>query len=882
MTDDEKALVFEDPDDPAKDILAWAAERALWIQDALRRLAQSERLSKADRNELVAMIRKEHGLAVKSPPPSPIPLIAYHLGPRGSTGFSDTRILGIQDIRHVGRMAGGETLLFGRDGLSAIYGDNGAGKSGYTRIFRRVGSGRGDDLKKKILPDVFAEGPAGEARAEIKVERGGAVTQFCWCASNPNAHIPGLCVFDSDATHAYVDAGNAIELLPFNIDIILRLREFCDDARSEFEAEKQTIDDQWQESYPDLPKDTHAENIVQNLSADTTANEIEEFGVLRPERMERFEALSSLVAVPRERLKTLTSLLPIIESAAPVLAAAEALLEDDALEGILSLDREATRLWQAAADADTHLLEGHDLPVGNPAWKKMWEAAREFSETLVHPGHVFPNTQSQARCPLCQQELDDIARIRLLRLEDYVSSKLRKEADNAASLALTRKAELDEKIKAAEDALSKLDLSKENKSLATDLSIWLPAAKARRASLDQWLNGKGCLAPSPIKVAARLANMVATVSDDMANFVAGDNVREAKAVVDEFRELQAWLELGQHKREILARVQDLVRIKKLDACIASTSSTAVTRFFNALKDRYLSDTLLRAYNKEISSLNLNRLKVTVTPKNARDSAKFLIDLKGRKHTTSKLSEILSEGERSALSLAAFLAEQSIGGGAGSLVFDDPVSSLDHEWATMIAKRLAEEAKKRQIIVFTHDLVFYDMLCTATDRAKVPISFQRLFRRNDSGTSGHVDPVPSNWKSQKVKDRISHLKPLIKAARSKANISPDDYEFDTKGIYGRMRDTWERLVEELLFHKVVQRFQKGVSTSELRYLTADPEILERIEMAMTRTSTFSHDNAVATDQIPQPDELDADMKELEEVTELIVQHHKDIDNSKKKK
>lgn len=59
-----------------------------------------------------------------------------------------------------------------------------------------------------------------------------------------------------------------------------------------------------------------------------------------------------------------------------------------------------------------------------------------------------------------------------------------------------------------------------------------------------------------------------------------------------------------------------------------------------------------------------------------------------------LSEVLSEGERRALSLAAFLAEQSIGGGSGCLVFDDPVSSLDHWWACRSGARKMEFARGR--------------------------------------------------------------------------------------------------------------------------------------------------------------------------------------------
>lgn len=880
MTDYAKALGFEGESDPAQDILTWAADKLLWVRDALRRLAVSGELTEVDKAELVCMIRKAQGLPVAVEPPIAIPLTAHHLGARGASGYSDTRILGIHHIRHVGRMADDASLTFPKDGLAAIYGDNGAGKSGYTRIFRRAGSGRGDDLKKQILPDVFAEGPTGDASAVIEVEQSGACAPLSWNAADPELRIPGLWVFDSDATHAYVDSGNAIELLPFNIDIIPALIEFYDTARAEFEAEAKALSESLSRTCPQPPTGTAAAAFVRDLTEATTVEEIVAAVTLSPDQLARRDALSAQVATPQESLKALTALHPIISTAAPALALAEAAMADDALNTLRALHQEAARLRQAAADANTHLLDGHALPVGDPVWKEMWQAARKYAEALAHPGHGFPDIRPDALCPLCQQDLDDTARGRFLRLEDYVSTTIRKEADDAVRLALDGIAELEGKLEAAQGVLTNLDLSKQNPALAVDLAAWLPAMRTRRASIDEWIKGQGDLTPLPAPVADRLAKMMVTVKADMTAITAGSNTPEAMAAAQELRDLQSWVGLEGRLGDLEAFVAGQKCLAKLRACVAATNTNALTRFFNSLKDRHLSETLLKAYQAEIVALNLSRLKVTVTPKNARNSARFLIDLDGRKHTTSKLSEILSEGERRALSLAAFLAEQSIGGGAGCLVFDDPVSSLDHYWAEVIAKRLAIEAKIRQIIVFTHDLVFYDKLCTATEKAEVHLSFQRLFRRNDTGTSGHVDPVRSNWKSQKVKDRISDLRPLIAQARKKADISPDAYEFDAKGIYGRMRDTWERLVEELLFHKVVQRFSRNISTSELRYLTADPAILSRIDAGMTRTSTFSHDNPIAlTDPFPEPKDMEADLKELEDVTNWLGEHHKTVNKKK---
>jgi len=72
---------------------------------------------------------------------------------------------------------------------------------------------------------------------------------------------------------------------------------------------------------------------------------------------------------------------------------------------------------------------------------------------------------------------------------------------------------------------------------------------------------------------------------------------------------------------------------------------------------------------------------------------------------TKVEEVLSEGEHRCLATAAFLAELGQSGHTSAIVLDDPVSSLDHKHRDAVAARLVEEAKARQVIIFTHDLAF---------------------------------------------------------------------------------------------------------------------------------------------------------------------------------
>src|SRR6185369_6852838 len=94
-----------------------------------------------------------------------------------------------------------------------------------------------------------------------------------------------------------------------------------------------------------------------------------------------------------------------------------------------------------------------------------------------------------------------------------------------------------------------------------------------------------------------------------------------------------------------------------------------------------------------------------------------VETRGRKGETLrslviggyKPDQVLSEGEQRALALADFLAEATLTPGTAGIILDDPVTSMDNQRKERIAVRLAKEAKTRQVIVFTHDIVFLQML-----------------------------------------------------------------------------------------------------------------------------------------------------------------------------
>ena len=163
--------------------------------------------------------------------------------------------------------------------------------------------------------------------------------------------------------------------------------------------------------------------------------------------------------------------------------------------------------------------------------------------------------------------------------------------------------------------------------------------------------------------------------------------------------------------------------------------------------------------------------------------------------------MLSEGEHRAIALACFLAEISLDSNSVScIVLDDPVSSLDHVRAKKVAMRLRDEAKTRQVIIFTHDLYFSNLF---SKREARKISVDSDIDASGKTVFGVVGKMP--FEGEKVHTQICHLKQLVKELKSPSLSSTERNDKLHLG-YRNFRMTLTRLVEEcLLCGAVARRF-----------------------------------------------------------------------------
>lgn len=202
-------------------ILAWSQDRPGWQRDALRRIVAKGRLDADDIKELVVLCKQGRG--EKNGAPKPDPLAKAHLPANPGQGAA-VSLLSVADVDGVNNLAPGQTLTFEQNGITIVYGDNAAGKSGYARILKRACRAR---HAGKIEPNIYAQQPPpAHASATISYSIGGKPqSPEQWQdGEHPRATLSAVSVFDSDCASIHIKEKKRSRFVPSALMYRMNLR----------------------------------------------------------------------------------------------------------------------------------------------------------------------------------------------------------------------------------------------------------------------------------------------------------------------------------------------------------------------------------------------------------------------------------------------------------------------------------------------------------------------------------------------------------------------------------------------------------------------------------------------------------------------------------
>jgi ABC-type lipoprotein export system ATPase subunit len=851
------------------DIIDWSSTKlSLWKHDALRRLACQSALTKADHDELLNHIRDGAGFDVTPKPAACVPLEKTHFG-SAVTG-APLHIKTIRNVENVNRLVPSANLTFAPQGLTVVYGRNGSGKSGFVRIFRTACRTRVERPEKlKVLADVYGSG-GGPQKAEIVIDHAGTEEVVTW-TNGGNAHeaLLHVAVFDSSAAQLYVDGGSNIQFLPFGLALPHKLNELCLELKEKLENERKPVTAQLATAIINFasPRATAAQTVYGKLIGKTTDEQIEKASAFSKEDQERLDLLTGLLTGASTMGADLKALATWLGKVGSECVALNEALSDAKLEEARTAKEAAVEARKLAGMDSSKLFKDEPLPgIGSESWRQLWQAAREYSTTEAYAGQPFPVVSTRdkdAACVLCLQPLSDEASGRLERFEAFISGKI-------ATAAKEAEARVQALLKAMPETGSFADatwsarleqITKRDQATGDGLTVFKDAIETRQQRMRALLEGQAVegTPPALTSPADALKTLADVITKEAADATAAHDETARAKLMDERAELEDRNILFVNITTLKNR-RDLLKEDALyDKALSEVATATITKRANELVDVHLTKVVLDQYESERQALEIAHLKVGLTRKSGKLNATFQTN--PGTAMTKFASEILSEGEQRALALAAFFTEVAVTDGSGPIVIDDPVSSLDRQRGQKVAARLAAEAKARQVIVFTHDLIFFNELCREAGTSGVHVDTIALFA--DGVSAGKIDPAGVLWKGLNVDKRLQLIKAEAVPVKKLHGTSPAAYEYAMKGLYGRLRDTFERAVEEIIFYDIVQRYSDRIETLKLRYVHLSDELAIRFHEGMTKANMHSHDNPSAgTVQTPEPHEFDADIVAFE--------------------
>ena len=581
---------------------------------------------------------------------------------------------------------------------------------------------------------------------------------------------------------------------------------------------------------------------MQRITATTVLSDVLPSLAFTDASAERLEAAKDEVAqlrTPKQVVRQLEAARQAAEALCGSLETRQGLTSKQAVDELGAL-RTAAKAANAIADKVESLTADQKVikSVGSDAWMNLIQAAAEFVEE-----NQSEKLELKQRCPLCLEKLPDSAKARLTRFWEAVhgqASEQRASAETALQQRIDELAEIAKGRAELEALVTVVEPHAPLLRLSFDAAMTSTEATVKKLKSSKPTNGVDI--SDALDGVRKAVTTIAGKSAALENGTVGAAAEVAR-LNREIQELEARKLLAGRTGPIQEYVTALRMADQLDAAHASIKTLGATQKSGDLNERYITDSYRTGVEAELKRLGFARPVPVLTQQGSKGKIRILT-LANPKFKNVAPDQIFSEGERTAIAIASFFSELGLTPSPVGLIFDDPISSLDHRTREKVAERLVAEAARRQVIVFTHDLVFLTELNGFAREKAVPVTTCEL-----SSTSSVVGLVATDppWDTQKVSARATKLEGLL------ADATAEDAAGDAAGLaltldhfYRLMRSTWEQFIEEKLLNGALERFSRHIKPNSLLEVSFDKSLVKKVVNQINELSGLieAHDHSAA--------------------------------------
>ena len=841
------------------EVRAWLHSQQDWLQEAADRLLQRSALNDGDIVELCELLKTTNGRKVTRHR-------EFKMLGASTTTSNALQLLSIGEVQGIENLSPRTPLSFGSGNLAVVYGNNGSGKSSYTRILKKV---CGMPRAQEIRSNVFQPAPAvRQCRIRYTVDGDGQVTDWPANTSGVTALMP-VDIFDGDIAAFYLGSETEASYTPPIVSLFESLANTCARVGNRLQQEQNQLVNKLPvlpANFIDTPsgktyrallprmKDADLKLITEWTEADQT---------LLAQLAERLktEDPAALARQKRARARQMTDIRSAIDKAASAVSTA-------ACKQLQTLNKSAKETRkQAIESAKVHTASAKLDGIGTDTWIALWNAARAYSINSAYPDKEFPVTDVEARCVLCHQPLDGEAQKRLQDFESYVQGKMEADAKQAEQAYRYALDVLPSALTIQELQSSCHAAGFDEDWIARISGFWTEFGGIRERSLtaapDENIPG----IESPTAMLDQLKQLVETLEAEATQHEVDATAFDRDKASEQKTELDAKKWTTQQAAAIRVEVDRLTQVAQLESLKSHTNSRKLSLKAGDISEKVITDAYVERFNAELKALGATRIKVElIKTRTEKGKAKHRLQLQGVTNSMHGPGTILSDGERRAVSLAAFLADVTGKPYTAPFIFDDPISSLDHDFEWEVALRLAKLAEDRQVIVFTHRLSLYGAMEDAAKKLGEDWKNKNLVQRcieSFGGTAGHpVDEAFWNANTKKANNIL--LNRLDDAKKFWDACDATNYRLHAQGLCTDFRKLLERTVEEDLLNQIVKRHRRSVTTdnriSHLPKITKQD--CEFIDGLMTKYSCYEHSQSHETPTfLPDESDLRQDVEEL---------------------
>ena len=230
-------------------------------------------------------------------------------------------------------------------------------------------------------------------------------------------------------------------------------------------------------------------------------------------------------------------------------------------------------------------------------------------------------------------------------------------------------------------------------------------------------------------------------------------------------------------------------------------------------------------------MNIQNVDIELVGRNNKGKQQTELMIRSNKDVTT----ILSEGEQKATALALFLAEIYLSHNKSTIVFDDPVNSLDHRMMQALSDLLMHV--DNQIIIFTHNKMFLDCF-ECTDLGHVCKGINSACNKQ-KGKHIYLYETNSEGRNRKgviIEKRVQNLSYYLEELGKMLSESPFT-KCDEACI--KLRRGVETAIDEIVFNQQIptklSNKNSRINWDKLKNISNDVELIDGLKYIHGRVS-----------------------------------------------